>query len=349
MRDELIGLARATRAATGASGIPSASLPVELAQQTTGAGTTFLRWRKERPLGHGRGPRLWQAKLMASTATPASLADLHAIELQRITLNMQISLLHTLGRQAQACASKTAEAETPTCAGSRPRAGARVDRVGHPIRRRRGTGISTTKEIHHEHAFFGRRQHRLCAGVPGFPNGNDEPRRLLRLNVYFDNPVPDQGRRLRGPRRLLGAGGNLAPRRRTLEDLYQKGHARAGRRPHGRANPGRTTRISRARPGRSTRAASASCRSASVRGAQSPVGETGGDAAQAPPGCAEGAQAGSDPAWGSPVVRRPHVPRLSPGDSSINVHRLPRAPETSRLPARTIPGRTPSRPAVPSA
>lgn len=23
-----------------------------------------------------------------------------------------------------------------------------------------------------------------------FPNGNDEPRKLLRLNVYFDNPVP---------------------------------------------------------------------------------------------------------------------------------------------------------------
>ena len=23
-----------------------------------------------------------------------------------------------------------------------------------------------------------------------FPNGNKEPRRLLRLNVYFDNPVP---------------------------------------------------------------------------------------------------------------------------------------------------------------
>jgi single-strand DNA-binding protein len=23
-----------------------------------------------------------------------------------------------------------------------------------------------------------------------FPNGNDEPRRLLKLNVYFDNPVP---------------------------------------------------------------------------------------------------------------------------------------------------------------
>lgn len=23
-----------------------------------------------------------------------------------------------------------------------------------------------------------------------FPNGNEEPRRLLRLNIYFDNPVP---------------------------------------------------------------------------------------------------------------------------------------------------------------
>ncbi len=23
-----------------------------------------------------------------------------------------------------------------------------------------------------------------------FPNGNEQPRRLLRLNVYFDNPVP---------------------------------------------------------------------------------------------------------------------------------------------------------------
>lgn len=23
-----------------------------------------------------------------------------------------------------------------------------------------------------------------------FPNGNDDPRRLLRLNVYFDNPIP---------------------------------------------------------------------------------------------------------------------------------------------------------------
>lgn len=32
-----------------------------------------------------------------------------------------------------------------------------------------------------------------------FPNGNDEPNRLLRLNVYFDNPVPtDDGYEDRG-------------------------------------------------------------------------------------------------------------------------------------------------------
>lgn len=32
-----------------------------------------------------------------------------------------------------------------------------------------------------------------------YPNGNDEPRRVLRLNVYFDNPVPrDDGFEDRG-------------------------------------------------------------------------------------------------------------------------------------------------------
>lgn len=108
MRDELIGLAQ-RQVLQQAGGHPFHLLPVELAQQTTGAGTTFLRWRR-----HDRsamGVALWQ-ELMASPGTPVNLlADLHAIELQRITLNMQISLLHTLGRQAQECASKAAEAE----------------------------------------------------------------------------------------------------------------------------------------------------------------------------------------------------------------------------------------------
>ena len=108
MRDELIGLTQ-RQVLQQAVGHPFHLLPVELVQQTTGAGTAFLRWRK-----HDRsamGVALWE-ELMASTGTPVNLlAELHAIELQRITLNMQISLLHTLGRQAQECASKAAEAE----------------------------------------------------------------------------------------------------------------------------------------------------------------------------------------------------------------------------------------------
>ena len=88
---------------------PFSLLGVQLAQQTTGAGTTFLRWRNlDRS---SMGVALWEA-LLANSATPAALIDeLYAMELQRIVLNMQISLLHTLGRQAQECASKAAEAE----------------------------------------------------------------------------------------------------------------------------------------------------------------------------------------------------------------------------------------------
>ena len=92
-----------------ARGYPFRLLSIELAQQRTGAGTTFLRWRK-----HDRsamGVALWQ-EVMASTATPVNLlGDLLALEQQRIALNMQISLLHTLGRQAQDCAGKMAQAE----------------------------------------------------------------------------------------------------------------------------------------------------------------------------------------------------------------------------------------------
>ncbi len=75
---------------------------------------------------------------------------MHAIELQRITLNMQISLLHTLGRQAQECASKAAEAEDayPRLRPI-PRSARSVIASGTPARarRRHGTGTSTTTEI----------------------------------------------------------------------------------------------------------------------------------------------------------------------------------------------------------
>ncbi|MEW5071006.1 DUF3158 family protein, partial [Pseudomonas aeruginosa] len=69
MRDELIGLAQ-RQVLQQALGHPFHLLPIELAQQTTGAGTVFLRWRK-----HDRsamGVALWQ-ELMASTSTPVNL------------------------------------------------------------------------------------------------------------------------------------------------------------------------------------------------------------------------------------------------------------------------------------
>ncbi|MEB1609032.1 DUF3158 family protein [Xanthomonas campestris pv. campestris] len=108
-RDQLIVLAQ-RRVLQQAAGHPFHLLPVELAQQKTGAGTTFLRWR--RPDRSAMGVALWQ-DLVLSDATPASLlADLYAIEQQRLVLNMQISLMHTLGRQALECANKMSQAES---------------------------------------------------------------------------------------------------------------------------------------------------------------------------------------------------------------------------------------------
>lgn len=88
---------------------PFDRFPVQLAQQATGAGTTFLRWRNlDRSM---MGVSLWTA-LIDDPATPATLIDdLYTMELQRVVLNMQISLTHTLARQARACIAKAAHAE----------------------------------------------------------------------------------------------------------------------------------------------------------------------------------------------------------------------------------------------
>ncbi|MFJ5483780.1 DUF3158 family protein [Pectobacterium actinidiae] len=108
LRDELIVLAQRQVLAQARSH-PFNLLPVQLAQQVTGAGTTFLRWRNiDRS---SMGVALWQ-EMVANPATPLGLVgDLHAMELQRAVLNMQISLLHTLARQARDCASKVAQAD----------------------------------------------------------------------------------------------------------------------------------------------------------------------------------------------------------------------------------------------
>lgn len=108
LRDDLISLAQ-RRVLAQTAAYPYCLLPVQLAQQTTGAGTSFLRWRNtDRSV---MGVALWQ-QLLAWPSTPARLIDdLYAIERQRLVMNMQISLLHTLGRQARDCANKMAQAE----------------------------------------------------------------------------------------------------------------------------------------------------------------------------------------------------------------------------------------------
>ena len=112
LRDDLIGLAQ-RRVLQQARAYPFSLLDVQLAQQTTGAGTTFLRWRNlDRS---SMGVALWE-DLIADPATPASLIDdLYAMELQRIVLNMQISLTHSIARQALDCAGKMNQAEAAYC------------------------------------------------------------------------------------------------------------------------------------------------------------------------------------------------------------------------------------------
>lgn len=88
---------------------PFTMVPVRLTEQNTLAGTQFLRWQRvtDRRMGVG----VW-AEMMASARTPESLLqDLYAIELQRITLNMQMSLLHSIGKQAAECVEKMGQAE----------------------------------------------------------------------------------------------------------------------------------------------------------------------------------------------------------------------------------------------
>jgi hypothetical protein len=108
LRDSLILLAE-RRVLPQAQRYPFNRLGVQLAQQTTGAGTTFLRWRnRDRS---SMGVALWEA-LVADAATPASLIDdLYAMEVQRITLNLQVSLTHSIARQSMDCARKMAQAE----------------------------------------------------------------------------------------------------------------------------------------------------------------------------------------------------------------------------------------------
>lgn len=108
LRDDLMALAQ-HRVLEPAMRYPLNALPVQLSRQSTPAGTAYLRWR--RVDRSAMGVAQWE-ELMAHPRTPtALLPELLALELQRICLNMQISLLHTLAHQAVSCASKMERAQ----------------------------------------------------------------------------------------------------------------------------------------------------------------------------------------------------------------------------------------------
>lgn len=108
LRDALMGLAQ--RLLSDATAYPFNLLPVALTQQTTAAGTAFLRWRNADR--SAMGVALWAA-LIDDPATPLQMLDeLFALELERVALNMQVSLTHTLARQARECAQKMTHAES---------------------------------------------------------------------------------------------------------------------------------------------------------------------------------------------------------------------------------------------
>ncbi|MBM2511734.1 DUF3158 family protein, partial [Pseudomonas aeruginosa] len=57
------------------------------------------------------GVGVWAEMLRQDKTPEYLLQDLYEMELQRITLNMQISLIHSIGKQAAECAEKMDQAE----------------------------------------------------------------------------------------------------------------------------------------------------------------------------------------------------------------------------------------------
>ncbi|RUS67441.1 hypothetical protein CUZ56_01386 [Saezia sanguinis] len=108
LRDGVIHLAQ-EKLLRQAQSFPFALLSTRYALQSTGTGTSFLRWRNaDRSL---MGVHLWQ-KMMAAPQTPQHLIDdLYQMEVQRAVVNMQISILHTIAKQARDCAKKVDAAQ----------------------------------------------------------------------------------------------------------------------------------------------------------------------------------------------------------------------------------------------
>ncbi|WLH21001.1 DUF3158 family protein [Pseudomonas rhodesiae] len=88
---------------------PYSLLDIRLVLQNTNAGSTFLRWRT-RDFAR-MGVAVWERQVSNKVLPLAVHEGLHRFECNRIALNLQMSVVHSLYRQASACAIKMASAE----------------------------------------------------------------------------------------------------------------------------------------------------------------------------------------------------------------------------------------------
>ena len=88
---------------------PYSLLDIRLVLQNTSAGSTFLRWRT-RDFAR-MGVAVWERQVSNKALPQAVREELHRFECERIALNLQMSVVHSLYRQASTCAIKMASAE----------------------------------------------------------------------------------------------------------------------------------------------------------------------------------------------------------------------------------------------
>ena len=92
---------------------PYSLLDIRLVLQNTSAGSTFLRWRA-RDFAC-MGVAVWERQICNNALPQVVREGLHRFECNRIALNLQMSVVHSLYRQATTCAIKMASAERLLC------------------------------------------------------------------------------------------------------------------------------------------------------------------------------------------------------------------------------------------
>lgn len=109
-RDIEVQLGRLMEAVIQQAGRPPYSLlGMRLVLQNTGTGSTFLRWRTRNYAC--MGVAVWEHQVANPALPPAIREGLYRFECDRIALNLQMSVVHSLFRQARTCAIKMAHAE----------------------------------------------------------------------------------------------------------------------------------------------------------------------------------------------------------------------------------------------